>query len=52
MEGSGQTTGRSHHSRLLGEVNDRVFDVLRGLGSEDGEFLLSATTKAAWRHSS
>ena len=37
MERPGQTTGRSNHSLLLGEVNDRILEVLSELGSEDGE---------------
>jgi hypothetical protein len=36
MERPGHTTGQ-FHSRLLGEVNDRIFEVLSELGSEDGE---------------
>jgi hypothetical protein len=31
--------GRSRHSWLIQSVNDRVFDVLREIGSEEGEFL-------------
>jgi len=36
---SQQDTGRSHHSWLIQSVNDRVFDVLLEIESEDGEFL-------------
>ena len=32
-------TQLSGHSLLIREVNDRVFDVLREIGSEDGGFL-------------
>ena len=31
--------GRSRHAWLIQSVNDRVFDVLGEIGSEDGEFL-------------
>jgi hypothetical protein len=30
---------KSARSRLMREVNDRIFEILSGLGSEDGEFL-------------
>ena len=30
---------RSNHSLLVREVNDRVFELLSELGSEDGEFV-------------
>lgn len=30
---------RSQHSLLMEEVNDRVFELLSEIGSEDGEFL-------------
>jgi hypothetical protein len=30
---------RSSHSLLFREVNDRVFELLSEMGSEDGEFL-------------
>ena len=30
---------RSRHSWMIQSVNDRIFDVLREIGSEDGEFL-------------
>jgi hypothetical protein len=36
---SQQDTGQSRHSLLIQSVNDRIFDVLREIGSEDGEFL-------------
>jgi hypothetical protein len=36
---SQEDPGRSRHSWLIQSVNDRVFDVLREIGSEDGEFL-------------
>ena len=36
---SQQDTGRSGHSWLIQSVNDRVFDVLREIENEDGEFL-------------
>ena len=36
---SQQDTGRSGHSWLIQSVNDRVFDVLREIDSEVGEFL-------------
>ena len=36
---SQQDTGRSRHSWLIQSVNDRVFDVLGEIESEDGEFL-------------
>ena len=29
----------TRHSQLIKGVNDRIFDVLREIGSEDGEFL-------------
>ena len=31
--------GRSRHSWMIQSVNDRVFEVLREIGSDDGEFL-------------
>jgi hypothetical protein len=31
--------GRSRHSWMIQSVNDRVFEVLREIGNEDGEFL-------------
>jgi hypothetical protein len=36
---SQQDTGRSRHSWMIQSVNDRAFDVLREIESEDGEFL-------------
>jgi hypothetical protein len=36
---SGQSAGRSHNSWLLGEVNDRIFEVLVDLDSEEAEFV-------------
>ena len=30
---------KSARSRLMPEVNDRIFDILSDLGGEDGEFL-------------
>jgi hypothetical protein len=30
---------RSNHSLLMREVNDRVFELLSEMGSEDGDFL-------------
>jgi hypothetical protein len=38
MEGPRHSAGQSHHSLLLAEVNDRIFEVLSELGNEDGEF--------------
>ena len=38
MAGPKHTTGRSLHSRLMAEVNDRIFEI-NALHSEDGEFL-------------
>lgn len=38
MEGQ-QFKGLPRHSSLIHEVNLRIFEVLSGLGSEDGEFL-------------
>ena len=34
-----QETKRSNHSLLMREVNDRVFELLSEMGSDDGEFL-------------
>jgi hypothetical protein len=45
VAGPGQTTGRSHHSRLIVEVNDRIFEILSQLGSEDGEFLCECSNE-------
>jgi len=36
---SQEDPGRSRHSWIIQSVNDRVFEVLREIGSEDGEFL-------------
>ena len=36
---SQEDAGRSRHSWMIQSVNDRIFDVLREIGSEDGEFL-------------
>jgi hypothetical protein len=36
---SQEDPGRSRHSWLIQSVNDRVFDVLQEIDSEDGEFL-------------
>lgn len=36
---SQEDPGRSRHSWMIQSVNDRVFDVLLEIGSEDGEFL-------------
>ena len=38
MENWGQRNDRSHHSRLMAEVNDRIFE-LSQVHSEDAEFL-------------
>jgi hypothetical protein len=37
---------RSRHSLLIREVNDRVFELLSELGSEDGEFLCECSDKS------
>jgi len=37
---------RSRHSLLLREVNDRVFELLSEIGSEDGEFLCECSDKS------
>jgi hypothetical protein len=36
---SQEDPGRSRHSWLIQSVNDRIFAVLREIGSEEGEFL-------------
>jgi hypothetical protein len=36
---SGHPATQAHNSRLLGEVNDRIFEVLVDLDSEDAEFV-------------
>jgi hypothetical protein len=37
---------RSNHSLLLREVNDRVFELLSEMGSEDAEFLCECSDKS------
>ena len=37
---------RSSHSLLIREVNDRVFEPLSGMGSEDGEFLCECSDES------
>lgn len=37
---------RSRHSLLIREVNDRVFELLSDIGSEDGEFLCECSDES------
>lgn len=37
---------RSSHSLLIRGVNDRVFELLNGFGSEDGEFVCECSDKS------
>lgn len=37
---------RSRHSLLIGDVNDRVFELLSEIGSEDGEFLCECSDQS------
>jgi hypothetical protein len=45
VEGAGHTTGRSQHSLLMAEVNDRIFEI-NALHSEDGEFLCECSDES------
>jgi hypothetical protein len=39
---------RSSHTRLMREVNDRIFELLSGMGIEDGEFLCECSDEGCF----